>query len=114
MHVCNFIDKPDFTMNSLIAKVNLILQRPEATRFRLPYLPELLIGKGFDLLAKLTGKRFAISSIRVKKFRANSVHNFTKDKTGFVSPVPLAEALECTIRYQFIESHEDEVVFYKG
>ena len=112
IHVYNFIDKPDFTMNGLVANVNRMLNRPEGVRFRLPYLVGLLIGKGFDLVAKLTGKRFAISALRVKKFCANSVCNSAIDQTGFVSPVPLAEALERTIRYEFIESHEDEGVFY--
>ena len=112
IHVYNFIDKPDFTMNGLVANVNRMLNRPEGVRFRLPYLVGLLIGKGFDLVAKLTGKRFAISALRVKKFCANSVYNSAIDQTGFVSPVPLAEALERTIRYEFIESHEDEGVFY--
>ncbi len=112
VHIYNYIDKPDFTMNSLVANVNRILNRPEGVRFRLPYLVGLLIGKGFDLVAKLTGKRFAISAIRVKKFCANSVYNTAIDQTGFVSPVPLAEALERTIRYEFIESHENEGVFY--
>ncbi len=112
VHIYNYIDKPDFTMNSLVANVNRILNRPEGVRFRLPYLVGLLIGKGFDLVAKLTGKRFSISAIRVKKFCANSVYNTAIDQTGFVPPVPLAEALERTIRYEFIESHEDEGVFY--
>jgi predicted nucleotide-binding protein (sugar kinase/HSP70/actin superfamily) len=57
-------------------------------------------------------KRFAISSIRVKKFCANSVFNTVVESTGFVPPVPLEKALEKTARYEFIESHEGEGVFY--
>jgi hypothetical protein len=71
-----------------------------------------LIGKGFDLVAAITGKRFAISSIRVKKFCANSVYNTAIDKTGFVPPVPLEQALSQTVLYEFVESHEHEGVFY--
>jgi nucleoside-diphosphate-sugar epimerase len=112
VHVYNFIDKPDFSMNSLVAGVNRILGRPEKIGFRLPCALGYLIGKGFDLVSSLTGKRLAISSIRVKKFCANSVYNTAVDKTGFVPPVPLLEALERTVRYEFIESHEKGQVFY--
>lgn len=112
VHIYNFIDKPDFTMNSLVADVNRILGRLEKIRFRLPFTVGYAIGKGFDLVAALTGKRFAISSIRVKKFCANSVYNTAIDQTGFIPPVPLEQALAQTVRYEFVESHEHEGVFY--
>jgi len=112
IHIYNFIDKPDFTMNNLVANVNRILGRPEKISFRLPFTVGYAIGKGFDLVAALTGKRFAISSIRVKKFCANSVYNTAIDQTGFVPPVPLEQALAQTVRYEFVESHEHEGVFY--
>lgn len=112
VHIYNFIDKPDFTMNALVGNVNRILGRNENIRFCLPFTVGYLIGKSFDLVAFITGKRFAISSIRVKKFCSNSVYNTALDKTGFVSPVPLEQALSQTVRYEFVESHEHEGVFY--
>ena len=112
VHIYNFIDKPDFTMNSLVTNVYRILGRPEEIGFRLPFAVGYIIGKGFDLVASLTGRRFAISSIRVKKFCANSVYNTAIDQTGFVPPVPLEQALGHTVRYEFIESNEHEGVFY--
>jgi nucleoside-diphosphate-sugar epimerase len=112
IHIYNFIDKPDFTMNSLVGNVNRILGRPEKIGLRLPFSVGYLIGKGFDFFAALTGKRFAISSIRVKKFCANSVYNTAIEQTGFVPPVPLEQALAQTVRYEFVESHEHEGVFY--
>lgn len=112
VYIYNFIDKPDFTMNSLVANVNRILGRSEKIGFRLPFAVGYAIGKGFDLVAVLTGKRFAISSIRVKKFCANSVYNTAIDQTGFVCPVPLEQAIEKTVRYEFMESNEHEGVFY--
>ena len=99
-------------MNSLVAKVNRILGRSEKIGFRLPFVVGFLIGKGFDLVAALTGKRFAISSIRVKKFCANSVYNTAIDKTGFVPPVPLEKALEQTVRHEFMERHDDEPLYF--
>jgi GlcNAc-P-P-Und epimerase len=112
VHIYNFIDKPDFTMNSFVANVKLILGRSEKVGFRLPYAVGYLIGKCFDLVAMITGKQFAISSIRVKKFCANSVYNTAIDKTGFIPPVPLEQALAQTVRYEFVESHEHDGVFY--
>jgi nucleoside-diphosphate-sugar epimerase len=112
VHIYNFIDKPDFTMNTLVANVNRILGRPEKIGFRLPFAVGYLIGKGFDLIAAITGKRFAISSIRVRKFCANSVYNTAIDKTGFVPPVPLEEALAQTVRHEFIEKHDDEPLYF--
>ncbi len=112
VHIYNFIDKPDFTMNTLVANVNRILGRTEKIGFRLPFAIGYAIGKGFDLVAAITGKRFAISSIRVKKFCANSVYNTTIDKTGFIPPVTLEQALAQTVRYEFVESHQHEGVFY--
>lgn len=112
IHIYNYIDKPDFTMNSLVANVNRMLGRPEKIKFRLPFSLGLLIGKGFDLLAALTGKRFTISSIRVKKFCANSVYNTAIENTGFIPPVPLETALAQTVRYEFLESNEHKGVFY--
>lgn len=111
VHIFNYIDKPDFTMNALVSRVNRILGRSDKVGFRLPYAVGLLVGKCFDLVAKLTGKRFAISAIRVKKFCANSVYNTAIAETGFVPPVPLEQALEQTIRYEFMEDHGEEGVF---
>lgn len=112
VHIYNFIDKPDFTMNSLIASVNAILGKPGKIGFRIPFTFGYMIGKGFDLAAAVTGKRFPISSIRVKKFCANSVYNTAIDETGFIAPVPLDQALAQTVRHEFIESHVGEGVFY--
>ena len=112
VHIYNYIDKPDFTMNQLVGTVNRMLGKSEEIGFRLPYSIGFAIGKAFDLLAAITGKRFTISSIRVKKFCANSMFNTSIEKSGFVAPVPLGEALERTVRHEFLESHEDEGLFY--
>jgi GlcNAc-P-P-Und epimerase len=112
VHLYNFIDKPDFSMNDLVVIVNRILGRSTKIGFRLPFAVGYLIGKCFDLMAELSGKRFAISAIRVRKFCANSVYDTAIGVTGFVSPVALEKALEQTVRYEFVESHENEGVFF--
>ena len=112
IHVYNYIDKPDFSMNGLVARVNHLLGRPERIRIRMPYALGYAIGKGFDAIAAITGKRFAISAIRVRKFCANSVYNTAIEQTGFVPPVLLETALAQTVRHEFLEDHSKESVFY--
>lgn len=112
VHVYNFIDKPDLTMNKLLLFVKRILGKPEKINFRLPFIVGYSIGRCFDLMAAITGKRFAISSIRVKKFCTNSVYGTAIRDTGFVPPISLESALERTIRHEFIEKHGDEPLYF--
>jgi nucleoside-diphosphate-sugar epimerase len=112
VHIYNYIDKPDFTMNTLVAHVNKLLGRSSEIKFRLPFALGLLIGSSFDLVAKITGRKFPISAIRVKKFCANSVYESAIKSTGFIPPVPLMDAIEKTVRFEFIEDHKNEQVFY--
>ena len=112
VHSYNFIDKPDFTMNSLVVNVNSMFGRSRRIGLRIPFVVGLMIGIGFDLVAVLIGKQFPISSIRIKKFCSNSIYNTAIYETGFIPPIPLEQALEQTVRYEFMESHDDEGVFY--
>jgi GlcNAc-P-P-Und epimerase len=112
VHLHNFVDKPDFSMNTLVKKVKGIMGKQEKIGLRLPFWVGYLIGKGFDAVAAVSGKRLTISSIRVKKFCANSVYNTAIDETGFVTPVPLEEAIMHTVRHEFIEKHEDEPIYF--
>jgi len=112
VHIYNYIDKPDCSMNALVGTVNRLMRKPEQIGLRLPFTVGYAIGKCFDALAAITGKKFAISSIRIKKFCSNSVFETSIGKVGFVPPVPLSEALERTVRHEFIESHEGDGVFY--
>jgi len=112
IHIYNFIDKPDYTMNSLVKKVKGIMGQPQHINFRLPYWFGYLVGKGFDSFSAVTGKRLTISSIRVKKFCANSVYNTAIDETGFKSPVPLDESIARTVRHEFVEKHDNEPLYF--
>jgi nucleoside-diphosphate-sugar epimerase len=112
VHTYNYIDKPDFTMNELVSWVNKLLGKSNEIKFRLPYKVGLFLGKGFDMAAKLTGKKLSISAIRVKKFCANSVYESAIHNTGFIPPFSMLEAVERTIKYEFLEVNEGEQVFY--
>ena len=81
-----------------------------ATHF--PYWMGMCGGYCFDLLAKLTGKKFAVSSVRVKKFCATTQFDSTKAMTsGFVPPYTLAEGLSRTLEFEFVHPREDAIEF---
>jgi nucleoside-diphosphate-sugar epimerase len=112
IHTFNYIDKPDFTMNQLVSWVNKLLGRSTEIKFRLPYQLGLLVGSGFDIAAKVMGKKLPISAIRVKKFCSNSVYESAIYATGFTPPFSMLEAVERTIKYEFLEEHAHQTVFY--
>jgi GlcNAc-P-P-Und epimerase len=112
VHLYNFVDKPDFTMNALVETVRDALGREGGRLWRLPYAAGYTVGKVFDVAAAVTGRNFAVSSIRVKKFCANSVYGTALSRSGFVSPIPLENALERTIRHEFVEPRSNESLFY--
>ncbi|MGP1593879.1 MAG: NAD-dependent epimerase/dehydratase family protein [Treponema sp.] len=106
----NYIDKPDFDMNTLAQHVYAILGNPHRRIIHWPYWLGYFGGLCFDLLAKLTGKKCAISSIRVKKFCANTLFDsINLPKTGFTPPVSLQDGLYKTIKYEFIDKINDHV-----
>lgn len=101
LHLFNYVDKPDFDMNSLVGHIREFLGRHE-NRVRMPYAVGMGIGKLFDGLALVSGKSFPISSIRVKKFCADTQFNTSlSHTTDFVAPISLKEGLQRTLDYEF-------------
>lgn len=100
-YVFNYIDKPDFTMSELTGIINKALGKKESN-IRVPYAVGLLGGYCFDVLSKITGREFPVSSIRIKKFcaRTQFKSNFISD-FDFVAPVPLSEGIARTVRNEF-------------
>ena len=114
IHVYNYVDKPDFTMNDLVATFQQTLGKPRKILFRLPYGLGYVCGVGFDALAAIFGRSFAVSLMRIKKFCSNSVFNAAVAQTGFVAPVPLAEALKRTVKYEFPDSRDGKDVLLES
>lgn len=113
VHTYNYIDKPDFTMNHLVSIIDQALGHPDKSRPRLPFGIGLAIGHAFDLAARLSGRQFPISAIRVRKFCADSSYNTAVSQTGYIPPVSLDEALTRTIRHEFIDPPKsDQPLFY--
>jgi len=102
-HVYNYADKPDLSMNELIQIFHGTIGKNSNAGFKIPYVFGLIGGYGYDLLAKITGKTYPISSIRIKKFCADTVINTDKlQRTGFVPSYTLAEGLTRMIKSEFL------------
>ena len=110
--IYNYIDKPDFSMQSLIELIETILGKTRHFKLSIPYLLGLLIGYGFDFFALILRKKLTISSIRIKKFCSNSVYSSNFESTGFTPPVPMSTAIKKTIEYEFINTNNSNEVFY--
>jgi nucleoside-diphosphate-sugar epimerase len=110
-HLYNFIDKPDYTMNSLVATVQQMLGRRRQT-LRIPLPLGHLIGRSFDATAAISGRKFPISAIRVRKFAASTVFDSRVDATGFEPPFALPAALARTVRHEFIERPREGELFF--
>ena len=112
-HVFNYIDKPDLTMTSLLGVIEKSLNK-KIPSVRIPVWLGYLGGFGFDVLAFVTKKKLAISSVRVKKFVATTQFDATKvHSSGFKAPFTLEEGLDRTLNYEFVqERSDDDEVFY--
>ena len=112
VHVFNYVDKPDFRMRDLVRKLKVLFGEGDKMVLSVPYVLGYALARGIDLISYVFNKRFAISSIRVKKFCSDSVYNSSVDKSGFKPLVSLESAIESTVRYEFLESHDHNDVYY--
>jgi nucleoside-diphosphate-sugar epimerase len=104
--VFNYIDKPDFDMNTLVKFVRGMIGKKAVIRLRMPYWIGYLGGKCFDALAIVLRKKLPISSIRIRKFCATTQFSSSKlDSIGFKPPITLSEGLARTIRFEFLENN---------
>ena len=89
-------------MNDLVAQVETSLSK-KLPAVRLPYFLGFAGGITFDILAKLTDKKFPVSAVRVKKFCATTQFDATAaHRSGFKAPFTLSEGLHRTLHYEFI------------
>lgn len=110
-NVFNYIDKPDNDMNMLVSHVSAVLGKSiPATHF--PLWLGMMGGYCFDVLAKLTGKKLTISSVRVKKFCATTEFDSSKAlSSGFKPPYSLDEGLARTLEFEFVHPRTDDITF---
>lgn len=111
IHIYNYIDKPDFDMNTLVSKARHALFDKNNVGLRLPSLLGMAIGYLADVVAKVIGENLPVSSIRVKKFMVTTQFSSSVAKTGFIPPVSLQEGLEKTLQYEFLEDNSNKRTF---
>ncbi len=111
LHTYNYIDKPDFDMNTLVSEARKTLFGKNNVGFRLPAFLGVGIGYLADLFTKITGKSLSVSGVRVRKFMSTTQFISSVSESDFIPPVNLKEALESTLRYEFIEDNSDKQTF---
>ena len=103
LRVLNYTDQPDLTMNELVLQAEESLNR-KLPSLRLPYWLGMTGGLCFDILSKITGKKFPISSRRIKKFCASTqIDASLAHSLGFEAPFTSAEGLDRTLKSEFGE-----------
>jgi nucleoside-diphosphate-sugar epimerase len=101
-HLFNYVDKPDYDMNQLVALIRSVLGDEKGVGLRLPYSIGLAAGICADGAAWLARRPLPFSRVRVEKFCAST--EFAADRIralGFRPPVDLQDALRRTIEFEF-------------
>jgi nucleoside-diphosphate-sugar epimerase len=101
IRVFNYADKPDLSASELVAAICLATGS-RVPRGRLPYSVALMAGYVFDAAARLTGIKFPISAVRIRKFCANTqVEASRMLETGFRPQYALEDAISRMATYEF-------------
>jgi nucleoside-diphosphate-sugar epimerase len=111
--VYNYVDTPDLTMNELVSQVRAKLKGKDGVGPRLPYWLGLILGYAADLVAKISGKNFPVSSIRVKKFASSTEFKSAKASLdNFRPPFLLSDGVERTLQSEFISPEPNREIFF--
>jgi nucleoside-diphosphate-sugar epimerase len=99
----NYADSPDLTTRELVERIQRELHLP-ASRRSLPRPVGLAAGAALDVVARLTGRTFPISRVRVEKFVAETtVDTSALKRCGFTPPHTIEEGLVRTLHAEFPE-----------
>lgn len=97
----NYADVPDLTTRELVDLMSRELGVTISAR-PIPLPLGLAAGHVLDLAARVTGRTFPVSAIRVEKFAAETtVDASAVDRTGFVRPHAIRDALSSTLAAEF-------------
>lgn len=110
-YLYNYVDQPESDMNQIIDTIYRGLDK-SMPGIRVPYFVASAGALFFDIVAKVTKKKFPISRIRIKKFCANTSFNTALAETGFKASRSVEDAIIETVQYEFKNSEKDDVVFY--
>lgn len=111
--VVNYVDDPDLDMNTLVSQIRSKLFGKSGVGLRLPYGLGLLAGYLADGVAKASGRSLPISSVRVRKFCANTSFTSAKSEINdFKVSYTINEGLERTLEAEFISPDPNREVFF--
>lgn len=108
VHIFNYVDGPDMNTRELVEHIRRCLGTHGKLR-RIPASVAMTGGHLFDIAARVSGRTFPISAIRVRKFCATT--QFRAERiatTGFTPPYSLEEGLARTIRFDFADARSDD------
>lgn len=102
LDIFNFAGKNDLTTNEIVSIVKDEL-KIEKNFLTLPYFIGIIGGYTFDIISKITGKKFPISVVRIQKFTADTTVS-TKHlyESGFKEPYNLEDGLRNMIKFEFL------------
>ena len=101
LDIFNFAGKNDLSTKEIVETVREELGIKKSF-LKIPYSIGILAGFTFDILSKLTGKKFPVSVVRIQKFAAETTVS-TKQlfESGFEEPYTLKDGLRNMIKYEF-------------
>jgi nucleoside-diphosphate-sugar epimerase len=103
INISNYVDHPDLNTRQLVEFIYRCMAI-SGPGHGIPRMAAAGVGHLFDLLARVSGRKFPISAIRVRKFCETT--QFRADRVpewGFAPPFSLTEGLGRTIRFEFVE-----------
>lgn len=99
----NYVDKPDFDMNTLVPLLRSFLGKKATIGPRLPYCVGYGLGLCCDAAAWALRRKLPFSAVRVKKFCGNTLFSAQRAlDTGFQPPVSIRDGLARTIDSEFL------------
>ena len=101
IEIFNFAGKPDLSTRELVDIISNELDNGYKVR-NIPEWIGMLGGYTFDIVSKISGKKYPISSIRVKKLTADtSIATKKLLESGFEEKYTLIESIRKMIKYEF-------------
>jgi len=101
VQIYNYADKPDYSMKEFMGIIFNALGK-SAPSFALPFPVGLSAGYTFDALSRVTGHRFPISAVRVRKFCADTTCGADKARrSGFTPPYTIEDGISRMIGHDF-------------
>lgn len=105
----NYADSPQLTSREI---ANIISDSLNKSPINLPYWLVYLMGIPFDIVIKLTGKDFPISTNRIKKFCTETYHKADKiSNEGFIPKFSNIEGLQNMVLWMNSARNKDEAIF---